>query len=326
MRVVVAAASDGGETVTLTGQVEAMEEVALAFRISGRIIDRPVNVGDRVQAGQLVAHLEDSTQLDALRAARAAVAASQAQLVQARNHYDRQNQLLRSGFATRAAYDDAMRALQAAQSQLDANLAQRSTAETQLSYTDLFADSDGVVTRRGAEPGEVVAPGQMVVTIAREGGRDAVFDVPSRVMEGAAPDPVVTVALTANPAVRAVGRVREIAPQADPVTRTFRVRVGLTRPPEAMRLGSTVNGSIQIGGVAGIAIPATALTRAESRPAVWVVDPAAATVSLRAVEVARYDAVRAVVASGLKEGEVVVTAGVQALRPGQKVRLPGQAS
>ncbi|MGY4803666.1 efflux RND transporter periplasmic adaptor subunit [Teichococcus aerofrigidensis] len=325
VRASVAVSQPGGETVALTGQVEAAEEVGLAFRIGGRMIERGVNVGDQVRAGQVIARLEDSTPRDNLRAARAATAAARAALVQARNHYDRQNQLLRSGFTTRASYDDAVRRLQAAQSQVDASLAQENIAETTLAYTDLVADSNGVVTARGAEPGEVVAAGQRIVTLAREGGRDAVFDVPARLMEQAEPDPLVTVSLSGNPAVRTTGRVREVSPQADPVTRTFRVRVGLIDPPEAMRLGSTVNGGIRIGGVSGIEVPASALTRANQGPAVWVVDGQGSTVSLRPVEVARYDAARAIIAGGLRDGEVVVTAGAQTLRPGQQVRVLGAA-
>ncbi|MDT8333589.1 efflux RND transporter periplasmic adaptor subunit [Roseomonas gilardii] len=323
VRAITALLEPGGETVTLTGQVEAAEEVGLAFRIGGRMIERRVNIGDQVRAGQIIARLEDSTPRDNLRAARASTAAARAALVQARNHYDRQNQLLRSGFTTRANYDDAVRRLQAAQSQVDASLAQESIAETTLAYTDLAADSNGVVTARGAEPGEVVAAGQRIVTLAREGGRDAVFDVPARLMEQSEPDPLVTVSLSSNPSVRTTGRVREISPQADPVTRTFRVRVGLIDPPEAMRLGSTVNGGIQIGGVSGIEVPASALTRGSQGPAVWVVNGQDSTVALRPVEVARYDAARAIIAGGLQEGEVVVTAGVQTLRPGQKVRVLG---
>ena len=113
----------------------------------------------------------------------------------------------------------------------------------------------------------------MVVQLAREGGRDAVFDVPARVIQGAPYHPVVNVVLASDPSVRATGRVREVAPQADPVTRTFRVRVGLDTPPAAMRLGSTVTGTITQEGAAEIAIPASALTRAQGQPAVWIVDP-----------------------------------------------------
>jgi RND family efflux transporter MFP subunit len=166
----------------------------------------------------------------------------------------------------------------------------------------------------------------MIVQLAREGGRDAVFDVPARVIQGAPYDPVVVVTLASDPSVRASGRVREVAPQADPVTRTFRVRVGLDNPPEVMRLGSTVTGSISIEGAAGVSIPASALTRAQGQPAVWIVDPTASTVSLHPIDVERFDLARVIVAQGLEPGDVIVTAGVQALRPGEKVRLLGAAS
>jgi RND family efflux transporter MFP subunit len=190
-----------------------------------------------------------------------------------------------------------------------------------LTYTELVADSAGVVTARGAEPGEVVAAGRMVVTVARQGGRDALFHVPARVKEQAPVDPEVSVALTGNPSVRATGRVREVSPQADPVTRTFEVRVGLTDPPDAMRLGSTVTGTLHLGDVEGITIPASALTSTEGRPAVWIVDAANSTVSLQNIDVKRFGVAEVVVAQGLEPEDIVVTAGVQALRPGQKVRL-----
>jgi membrane fusion protein, multidrug efflux system len=136
-------------------------------------------------------------------------------------------------------------------------------------------------------------------------------------------DPVVEVALTMDLAVRATGRVREVSPRADPVTGTFRVRVGLADPPPAMRLGSTVTGRMELGGGAVIEVPASALTRAQQQPAVWIVDPRSETVALRPVEVLRFDPAKVVVGQGLEAGDIVVTAGVQALRPGQKVRLLG---
>ena len=117
-------------------------------------------------------------------------------------------------------------------------------AADRVGYTVLQADAAGTVTARGAEPGEVVQAGQMIVRLARLGGRDAVFDVPAQVLRSAPSDPQVTIHLTENPSVATIGRVREVAPQADPVTRTFQVNVGLTDPPEAMLLGSTVNGFV----------------------------------------------------------------------------------
>lgn len=182
-------------------------------------------------------------------------------------------------------------------------------------------DAGGTVVATGAEPGEVVQAGQMIIRVARKDGRDAVFDVPAQLLRSAPSDPVITVSLTDDPAVTATGRVREVSPQADPVTRTFEVKVGLTDPPAAMRLGSTVVGRMKLDTAPVIEIPVTALTESDRRPAVWVVDPKDMTVSLRNVEVARNDPATVAIAEGLDSGEIVVTAGTQALHPGQKTRL-----
>lgn len=323
VRVVTVEKHAGDETVSLTGDIQAQEEVNLSFRVDGRMVERLVNVGDRVQAGQVIARLDPEPARNALRTARANLAAAMGQQTTARNEYERQETLLRQGWTTRARYDAAAQALKAAEAQVDSAQAQFDTAQDQLGYTELVADSAGTVTARGAEPGEVVAAGRMIVHLARQNGLDAVFDVPAVVMRDTPGNPVVAVALASDPAVQAAGRVREVSPQADPVTRTFKVRVGLQDPPEAMRLGSTVNGTIQVGGIGGIAIPATALTQANRQPAVWVVDQATNTVALRNIDLDRYDLARVVVARGLETDEIVVTAGVQALRPGQKVRILG---
>ena len=323
VRVVSVEERPGGETVTLTGTIQAEEDVSLAFRLGGQLLERTVNVGDQVSTGQLVARLDPATLRDAVQAARANRAAAMARLVEARNEVQRLEPLLPRGFVSRQMFDRSVEARDAAQALLDAAEAQVSAAETQLSFTDLLADGPGVVTARGAEPGEVVAAGQMVVRLAREGGRDAVFDVPARVRDQARPDADVRVVLATNPGVVASGRVREVSPEADPTTRTFRVRVGLSDPPEAMRLGSTVTGTVELGGSAGMAVPAAALTSAEGGPAVWVMDPQSNTVALRPVEVASFELDRVLIANGLSSGELVVTAGVQTLRPGQQVRLLG---
>ena len=323
VRVMTIETRESGETVTLTGQIEAQEEVRLAFRAGGRMIERPVNVGDRVRAGQLIGRLESETPRDALRTARADLTAAQARLVEARNRFERFQSLLASGFVTRAMFDEAQQAFRSAEAQVDAARARVNTAETQLGYAELFADSPGTVTARGAEPGEVVTAGQMIVQLAREGGRDAVFDVPARIMRDASIDTQIEVFLSDDPEIRAAARVREVAPQADPVTRTFRVRVGLIDPPEPMRLGSTVTGRARLGAGPGIEMPASALTSAQGRPAVWILDPETNTVDLRNIEVLRFDLDRVVVLSGLLAGDILVTAGVQTLRPGQQVRLLG---
>lgn len=323
VRVTTVESREGGETVSLTGQVEAREEVNLSFRVGGRMIERSVNVGDRVRAGQVVARLESDTPRNALRSARAELTAVRARLVEAQNNFERHRSLLDRGFITRAMFDQAEQAYRTARAQEDSVQAQVNIAETQLGYANLISDSSGTVTARRAEPGEVVGPGQPIIQLARQGGRDAVFDVPARVIQTAPANAEVVVVLSSDPKVRTTGRVREVAPQADPVTRTFKVRIGLNDPPAAMRLGSTVTGSVRLGAGQGIEIPASALTASDQRPAVWVLDPASNTVSLRNIEVLRYDLARVAVAEGLQSGDIVVTAGVQTLRPGQQVRLLG---
>ena len=312
---------DGGAPVVLTGRIEAEDEAALAFRISGRVVENNMNLGERVQPGQIVARLEPHNQLNALRTAQAGLAAANALLVRARNHFARQETLVRQGWTPKKAYDAAKQELQAAQSQVETAEAQVKVAQDSLSYTELKADGPGVLTEIGPRAGEVVQAGQTIVRLARDGGRDAVFDAPARLLRSAPKDGEVTVSLADDAGVRTTGRVRAVAPQADPVTRTFTIKVALKKPPDAMRLGATVNGHIHLKGDAAIEIPATALVKADREPAVWIVDASSLTVSMRPVDIVRYDPERILISRGLDAGEIVVTAGVHALHPGQKIRL-----
>ena len=223
----------GGEIVSLTGQIRAKDQVSLAFRLDGRMIERPVNVGDVLKAGQVVARLDPQIQQNALRSAEANLSSAEALLTQARLTFGRQQELVKDGWTPRANFDEAQQKLLTAQAQVDSAQAQVRIAQDQLSYTVLSADAPGAVTAIGAEPGEVVHAGQMIVQLARQGGRDAVFDVPEQLMRTGPRDPLVEIALTNDPTVRATGRVREVAPQADAATRTFQVKVGIIDPPEA---------------------------------------------------------------------------------------------
>jgi len=313
----------GGEIISLTGQVRAKDQASLAFRLDGRMIERLVNVGDVVAGGQIVARLEPQIQQSALRSAEANLSSVEAQRNEARITFWRQQELLKDGWTSRANFDKAQHQLETLQGQVDAAKGQLRIAQEQLSYTVLSADAPGAVTGVGAEPGEVVHAGGMVVQIARQGGRDAVFDVPEQLMRTGPRDPAVEIALTNDPQVKAAGRVREVSPQADPATRTFQVKVGITDPPEAMRLGATVTGRITLSDPPGVEVPASALTKTNDGPAVWVVDPDSQTVTLRSVHVLRYDPATVVISQGLETGDVVVTAGAQTLRPAQKVQLAG---
>ena len=323
VRTVTIEKSEAGVPVVLTGRIEALDEASLGFRLSGRMTERAVNTGDRVGSGQLLGRLEALNELNALTAAKANVAAAQAKLTQVRNHFERQQTLLAQGWTTRANFDQAERERLTAEAQLDASQAQLNSAHDQVDFTELKADAEGIVTAIGAEPGEVVQAGQMIVRLARHGGRDAIFDVPAQVLRSAPTDRALDVHLADDSSVTATGRVREVSPQADPVTRTFQVKVGLTDPPENMRLGSTVIGTLQTDAVPMIEIPSSALTEFNGHPAVWIVDPKELTVEIRNVDVLRFDPATVTISQGLDTGDVVVTAGVQALHPGQKVRLLG---
>src|SRR5215471_2569994 len=314
VRTVTVVKRESGETVAFTGRIEAENETRLAFRIGGRMIERAANVGDRLEPDQVVARLDPQDQLNSLRAAQAGVAAAQAQFAEAQSEFERQRFLLARNVNSRAQFERAEQATETARAQLK-------LAEDQVARTELRADTAGIVTTTSAEPGEVVQAGQTILRVARQDGRDAVFDVPGQVLRSAPSDPLITVTLTDDPKVKATGRVREVSPQADPVTRTFEVKVGLTDAPEAMRLGSTVVGRVQLDATPTIELPAAALTEFDRRPAVWVVDTASMTVSPRTVEVLRHNPATVAIASGLEPGEIVVTAGTQALHPGQKTRL-----
>ena len=335
VRTITVAARAADNSVALTGTVQAQNEINLSFRIDGRLVERLVEIGDNVRPGQLIARLDPQNEESSLQSVRAQLAGANAQLVEARSNYERMRDLVAEDAVSRAQYEQAKALLQSAEAQIQSLQGQVALAQNRLSYTRLVSEVAGVVTARGPEPGEVVGAGRMVVQVAREGARDAVFDVPAQIKDSAPLDPQIvvspgkaagnardlSVALAMDPKVSAIGRVREVSPRADPVTGTFAVRVRLIDPPPAMRLGSTVTGRMQLAGAPGIAVPATALVRADGKTAVWVVDKATGTVSMRNIQIGNADANSVQVTSGLQAGDVVVTAGVQALRPGQKVRL-----
>jgi len=316
------------EPVYMMGQVKTQDEIVLAFRIDGKVTERRVAVGDKVTAGQLIARLDPLSEQNALRAAEADVAAARAAVAQAEKLEARQKELISRNITTRALYDQSLQQLQTSQAQLDAAQARLGTAKDRVEQTELFAEVGGTITAKGAEPGEVVRSGQMIARITREDRKDAIFDMPAQLMQSKMMprDPVVEVALADNPAIKTTGRVREIAPQPDPATLTFPIKVGLEDAPDEIHVGATVTGGIMLTSPPVMSLPATALFQTDGKPSVWVVQPRELTVALRPVQIARYETSVVVIADGLRDGEMVVTAGVHALHPGQKVRvLPGSS-
>lgn len=321
VRTVVIEKSKLGETVELTGVIQPENEAGLSFRIGGRIIERFVGSGDVVRLGQLLARLDSQNEMNGLRSAQARLSAAQGRLREARNVFAREQSLLVRRYTTKTKFDQAQTAVETAQSDVEDATAQLKIAQDNLSYTELRSDSAGTIVGRAAEAGEVVQPGQVIFRLARSKGWDAVFDVPARILRDAPPNAQVELALTDDRSVTASGRVRQVDPQADPSTRTFRVRVTIISPPPAMRLGATISGRIRLDSTAAIAVPASALTKIEGQPAVWIVDRSTLTVSLRKIQVLRFSSDVVIVKDGLKPDDTIVTAGVQALHPGQKVRL-----
>jgi len=322
-RVIVVEPPAKAASVVFAGHVEAQDQASLAFRLGGRLVERSARVGATVREGEVVARLDPENEINELRSAQAALRAAQGALGQADNQYQRQRHLVERGITTQGDFEAAEQARTAAQAQVDGAQARVRTAEDVVGFTTLKADAPGVVTAVGAEPSEVVAAGRMIVQLARRDGRDTVFEIPADLARAAVPDVEVAVSLASDPNVKTHGRVREIAPQADPVTRTFAVRVGLTDPPQSFRLGTAVSGTFQGREQTALSIPFTALVRRGQDSGVWAVDPDTAKVTWRNIDVISAGPATALVAKGLAAGDIVVTAGANLLREGQSVKLPG---
>ncbi|CDX39681.1 RND family efflux transporter MFP subunit [Mesorhizobium sp. SOD10] len=311
------------DTRTAIGEIRPRLESDLGFRVSGKLLERVAEIGATVKKGEVLARIEDQDYRNRLASAEADVAAAQAVLFEARAAEARIGALLAKGFTTRANYDATLKNLRSAQAKLkSANIA-FDMAKDQLGYTELHAEFDGIVTATGAEAGQSVNVGQMVVRVADPKSRDAVFSIAEAVFANA-PDtkhsPKVIVSLLSNPAITAVGTIREIAPMADAATRTFQVKVSLENAPAEMRFGASVGGRAEMARTPVVVLPGSALFDKDGKPAVWVVT-ASSAVELKPITIVRYETDRVVVRDGLAKGDLVVTAGVNRLREHEKVRI-----
>ena len=313
--------TDAKNPGSAVGEIKPRYEANIGFRIPGKLAARLVDVGQLVQKGEIIAKLDNTNEQTAVSIAEAEIKATQAELTDATGQEQRQRDLLTRGFTAQATFDAAARRFKLAQAKLESAQLTRTDAVERLSYTELRSENAGVVTAVGAQAGQVVATGQMVVRIARTDEKEAEFKVAERTLRGTPLDIPVVVTLLGDPTIKAMGRVREVATTADPVTRTFPVRVALSDPPDAMRFGATVQGRIVLEDKRIVQLPSSALFQSNNSPAVWVFDPASSTVKLRPVTILRYEIDHILVAEGLNEGDRVVTAGVQKLFPGMKVRL-----
>ncbi len=322
--VAVARVSDP-RVLSLTGEIVARDEVGLSFPMGGRLLEVRVREGDRVAAGQELARLDSVQQEQALREAEAALEAAQADLLQARADFLRQDEATRRGAATRIRRDEAERRYRIAQAGVEQARANLSRAQKTFEDTVLKAPVAGIVTDRMADPGEVVGAAHPILKLASGEGLDAVFDAPEVLpVAGQVDTQAVRLTLIDRPAVTFSGHVREVSPLVDPRKGTVRIKIGVDDPPAGVSYGDAVRGFARVAAAPHMVIPAAALVALDRGAAVWVVDPDTRRVALRPISIRRFSDASVVVADGLSDGDLVVTAGAQLLFPGRPVTMQEQ--
>jgi len=322
VKLVTVAGTELNVTGEYSGEVRARVESRLGFQVAGKVLQRPAEQGQRVTAGQLLALIDAKDYLLGAQAAAAQVVSAQSQRDLAAAEYKRFETLKAQNFISGAELDRRESALKAADALLTQAKAQAQSQSNQASYARLTASHSGVITGVDAEVGQVVSSGQAVVRLAHDGPRDAVFAVPES----------MAMALKVGQSMQATligtgqtlqGKVRELAASADPVTRTYAVKLALVAS-EGLPLGGTVNIlAAQLPGSqkSVIKLPTSALRQEGTGTVVWLFDPASMTVNTQAVEVGSVDGNEVVIVSGLQAGQQVVSAGVHVLSPGQKVTI-----
>lgn len=327
VRTVTVTSQTAGGSFEYAGEVRARTESRLGFRVGGKMLRRAVDLGDAVKAGQVLAQLDPQDLRLGQDAARAVVAVAQASFDQNAADFKRYKDLHDQGFIGAAELERRESALKTARAQLDQAKAQSGVQGNQAAYATLVADASGVVTGIDAEPGMVVAAGAPILRLAHDGPRDLVFSVPEDkvgLVKAMASQPgAFRVKLWGASAAPLPATLREISASADPATRTFLVKVDIGGgAATGVRLGQTAAVELALPPTAGVMkLPLSALREEQGLSAVWLVDPASMTVRSQAVQVAGADGNDAVIAGGLAPGQIVVTAGVHVLSPGQKVRF-----
>jgi RND family efflux transporter MFP subunit len=311
----------GSISRTFTGIVEARVQSDLGFRVVGKILERSVNMGQRVQKGQVLMRLDDVDLKLSFAAQQANVEAARAKYIQANADEARYAALVKSGAVSRQEYDQARAARDSAQAQLEAAEAQAKVSGNSSEYAVLLADADGVIVRTLSEPGQVVAAGQTVIQLAHDGPREALINLP----EGVRPD------LGTMASARLYGRdqmyqarLRELSDAADPASRTFAARYVLEGEAASAPLGSTVTIGLltkQTSGSQCVQLPVGAIHDRGNGPGVWIVDDKS-EVKFRSVTIASIGKEEVVVSGGVQAGEKVVALGAHLLHEGQVVNLP----
>ena len=323
---IVAVAPGEGAVSRYTGVVRARTESNLGFRVGGKIFERLVDPGDRVRLGQPLMRLDRTDFALALNAAKASVEAARAQMIKARADEERSRRLVADGWTSKQAYDQNKGAADSAAAQFANAEAQASQIENQAGYSELKADADGVVMDVPTEPGQVVAAGQTVVKLARDGAREAEVFLPEGSRRAAQGD--ASALLYADGAATYPARLRELSATADPATRTYRARYILSGGGEAAPLGATVTLQLKSRDArraSTVEVPLGALFDQGHGASVWRYDGETGTVSAQPVQVARLGEERAEIVAGLSPGDRIVALGAHLLKAGETVR-PAPAS
>ena len=308
--------------VAYSGDVRARYETNLSFRVAGKIVARNVEVGSAVRAGAVLARLDPEDQQLNTRSAQSQLEAAQSEFDQTKAELERYGDLLKKNFISQAEYERRLNAFNVAKARLEQAQAQLSVSKNQAGYTELVADHAGVVTAILAEVGQVVSAAQAVMKLARTDEKEVVISIPENRLADLTAAGEINVTLWADPAKAYRGRVREVSPSADPVTRTYAARISILDADAAVSLGMTAN--VYLKGLqrgATMLLPATALFQDDGKAAVWVVDPAASQVKLVPVEIGEYVEDQVTVLAGVKPGDIVVRAGVHKLFAGEKIRI-----
>ncbi len=312
--------------VAYSGEILPRYETALGFRVPGKIVARLVDVGQQVRADAVLARLDPQDQRLNSQAVRSRLAAATAAFKQAKADFERYSDLYEQNFISRAEYDRVRTQFEVSKAQLEQTRAELSVTENQARYTQLRADHAGVITAVEAEVGQVVAAGQTVMRVARAGEREVAISVPENKLAELRGAKDIKITLWADPQRAFAGRVREVSPVADPVTRTYAARISVLDADASVNLGMTANVYLRGPERANIVeLPATALFQQGEGAAVWLVDAQSGQVRAVAVEMAGYFDDKVAVIGGLRDGDIVVRAGVHKLFEGETVRILNEA-
>ncbi len=308
--------------VSYSGDVHPRFETSLGFRIGGKIIERPAEVGDHIKPGTLLARLDPKDSELAITNATAQVAAAQADFDKARADLKRYESLLKKKYISQSEYTSFKNLFNVANARLQQAKAELAVTRNKAGYTELRSDREGVITAVMAELGQVVAAGQPVVKLALSDEKEVVIAVPENRRAELAQAQEIKIELWALPKILFDGKIREISPDTDPITRTYAVKVTILSKSPQIQLGmtATVFFRRRMPGLMA-RLPLTALYQDNGQDAVWLVDPETKKVELTSVEVAAYRENTVIIKDGLKPGQIVVIAGVHKLAPGQRVRL-----